>query len=536
MTVLRPGDIVLIDRSCHKSHHYGLALAGARPVYLDGYPVQEFAIYGGVPLAALKKKLLELKREGQLERVRMIVLTNVTFDGIVYNPERVMEELLAIHPKLCFLWDEAWFAYARFLPLMRQRTGMHAAKALRAKLSSGAYREEYRAQRAKLGPDGIAGLSDEEVMSRRLLPDPDQAEVRVYVTQSTHKSLSAFRQASMIHIWDEQFERSATIPFTEAFLAHTSTSPNHQLVASLDVARKQMELEGFAMVKNAFQLALRMRDRVAGDPLMSRYLSVLDQEQLVPERFRPSGFTRYSHTRELAAVEHAFGDDEFVLDPTRLTVYTALTGNTGFEFRGRVLMQELGVQVNHTSINTVLMNATIGVTWGALSFLLDGFRRHVTELDKRLAHATGEERRLFDAKIHAITAGLPPLPDFSGFHPAFRTSAVGEGDLRSAFFLAFVEGATEHIPLPAAEAAQASGRSLVSTRFVVPYPPGFPVLVPGQVVSPEILEFLRKLDVKEVHGYRRELGLAVFRPEALERDAGRALGAGFGAEGRPALH
>ena len=72
----------------------------------------------------------------------------------------------------------------------------------------------------------------------------------------------------MIHVWDELFEREAAAPFTEAFLAHTSTSPNHQLVASLDVARKQMELEGFAMVKSAYQLALRMRDRVASDPLI----------------------------------------------------------------------------------------------------------------------------------------------------------------------------------------------------------------------------------------------------------------------------
>ena len=118
-----------------------------------------------------------------------------------------------------------------------------------------------------------------------------------------------------------------------------------------------------------------MRDRMASDPLIARYLSVLEQDELIPEAFRRSGFERYAHSRELGAVERAFAEDEFVLDPTRLTLYTALTGKNGFEFRSQVLMQQLGVQVNHTSINTVLMNATIGVTWGALSFLLDGFRR-----------------------------------------------------------------------------------------------------------------------------------------------------------------
>jgi arginine decarboxylase len=538
MALLRPGDIVLIDRNCHKSHHYGLVLAGARPVYLDAYPLQQFATYGGVPLRTVKKKLLELKREGLLARVRLVVLTNVTFDGIVYNPERVMEELLAIHPGLCFLWDEAWFAYGRFLPLMRQRTGMAAARALAERLTSRAYREEFRAFRATLGPHGLDGLSDEQLLKLHLLPDPERARVRVYVTQSTHKSLSAFRQASMIHVRDELFESETAAAFTEAYFTHTSTSPNHQLVASLDVARKQMELEGFAMVKDAYQLALRMRDQVASDPLISRYFSVLEQEQLVPEEFRPSGFARYAHTRDLSAVEAAFDEDEFVLDPTRLTVYTALTGKNGFEFRG-VLMKELGVQVNHTSINTVLMNATIGVTWGALSFLLDGFRRHAAALDARLARLGAEEQRLFEARIRAITTELPPLPDFSGFHPAFRGSTVGEGDVRGAFFRAFADGDSEYVPLADAGAALEAGRPLVSTRFVVPYPPGFPVLVPGQLVSPQIVEFMRKLDVKEVHGYRPDRGLAVFSAEALERSAGEPaanVAARIPPEARPELH
>ena len=539
MALLRPGDVVLIDRNCHKSHHYGLTLAGARPVYLDAYALQAFASYGGVPLRTLKQALLDMRRAGQLDRVRLVVLTNVTFDGIVYQPERVMEELLAIHPRLCFLWDEAWFAYARFLPLMRQRTGMAAAAALGERLASQGYRQEYRAFRATMGPLGIEGLSEQEILDRRLLPDPDLAKPRVYVTQSTHKSLSAFRQASMIHIWDDLFERQATVPFTEAFLAHTSTSPNHQLVASLDVARKQMELEGFALVKDAYQLALRMRDRVESDPLIARYLSVLEQHELIPEAFRRSGFDRYAHTSELGAVERAFAQDEFVLDPTRLTVYTALTGQNGFEFRN-LLMKQLGVQVNHTSINTVLMNATIGVTWGALSFLLDGFRRYASKLDQQLARASGDERRLFEAKIRAITTDLPPLPDFSGFHAAFRTSEVGDGNLRAAFFLAFEAGAAEHVTLYQAEAALDEGRPLVSTRFVVPYPPGFPILVPGQVVSPQIIQFMRRLDVKEVHGYRSELGLEVFTPQALEREMSRAPGkaelASLPGQPRPELH
>ncbi|HET9875058.1 MAG TPA: amino acid decarboxylase, partial [Mycobacterium sp.] len=120
----RPGDIVPIDRNCHKSHHYGLVLAGAYPRYLDAYPLESFAMYGAVPLRTIKKALLDLEAAGQLDRVRMLLLTNCTFDGVVYNPQRVMEEVLAIKPDICFLWDEAWYAFATAVPWARQRTAM----------------------------------------------------------------------------------------------------------------------------------------------------------------------------------------------------------------------------------------------------------------------------------------------------------------------------------------------------------------------------------------------------------------------------
>src|SRR6185503_8321617 len=112
--LVRPGDIVLIDRNCHKSHHYGLVLSGACPVYLEAFPLNQFSMYGGVPLKTIKRALLELKAAGKLDRVRLLDLTNCTFDGHMYHPSRVMEECLALKPDLIFLWDEAWFSFARF--------------------------------------------------------------------------------------------------------------------------------------------------------------------------------------------------------------------------------------------------------------------------------------------------------------------------------------------------------------------------------------------------------------------------------------
>jgi arginine decarboxylase len=514
-TLLAPGDIVLIDRNCHKSHHYGLLQAGAEPLYLDAYAVQAYATYGAVPLEVIKSKLHALERAGRLDRVKLIVLTNCTFDGMVYDPARVMEEVLAIKPDVAFLWDEAWFAFARCLPLARQRTAMAAAKRLSERFASAAYREEFRSSRARRG--GKPG-------AERALPDPDKVRLRVYATQSTHKSLSALRQGSMIHVWDDEFERRASETFTEAFYTHTSTSPNHQIVASLDLARRQIELEGYGMVKNAYQLALRLREAVARDPLLSRFYEVLDQNQLVPAQFRPSGFESYVGDEGLRSIGAAWSSDEFVLDPTRLTLYCARTGSSGFEFRSQVLMKRLGLQVNHTSINTVLINATIGVTWSALSYLLDGLRRYAQELDRELSSATEAERKVFEKKIRRITDEIPPLPDFSSFHSAFRSpSSVGEGRMRAAYFSALGEDNLEYVPLPEAQRRLDAKRPLVSTRFVVPYPPGFPILVPGQEINQEILRFMRELDVKEVHGYRAQLGLSVFSEHALEA-AERAAG------------
>ena len=83
-----------------------------------------------------------------------------------------------------------------------------------------------------------------------LLPDPDKVRIRVYQTNSTHKSMSALRQGSMILVWDEDFHEVEG-PFEEAFFTHTSTSPNLQIIASLDVARRQMELEGYELIDAA---------------------------------------------------------------------------------------------------------------------------------------------------------------------------------------------------------------------------------------------------------------------------------------------
>ena len=88
--LVAPGDIVLVDRNCHKSHHYGMVLGGGQPLYVEAFPLTAYSMYGAVPLSTIKKALLDLRDEGRLDRVRMLDLTNCTFDGHMYNTRRVM--------------------------------------------------------------------------------------------------------------------------------------------------------------------------------------------------------------------------------------------------------------------------------------------------------------------------------------------------------------------------------------------------------------------------------------------------------------
>ena len=519
--IVRPGDIVLVDRDCHKSHHYGMVLAGAQVVYLDSYPLSQYSMYGAVPLREMKHRLLELRAAGKLDRVRMLLLTNCTFDGLIYNVERVMEECLAIKPDLVFLWDEAWFAFARFGPTYRQRTGMHNAQLLRERYKDPAYRARYDDQQAE-----IAGLSDEELLDVRLMPDPDKVRVRVYSTQSTHKTLTSLRQGSMIHMHDQDFKGEVEQAFHEAYMTHTSTSPNYQIIASLDIGRRQVELEGFELVQKQVESAMAMRKAIDSHPLLKKYFKVLTVRDMIPKAHRQSGIESYwDPDHGWNDTWDAWAEDEFALDATRVTLAVGGTGLDGDTFKNDVLMDKYGIQINKTSRNTVLFMTNIGTTRSSVAYLIEILVRYAQELDSELEEASVAERKGFDKRVHALMNQLPPLPDFSRFHDAFRSGdATGtpEGDIRQAFFLAYDEAQCEYFPLEddSMEAAIDGGRELVSTSFIIPYPPGFPILVPGQVISKEILHFMRALDVKEIHGYRPDLGMRVFAQAALDARTG----------------
>jgi arginine decarboxylase len=497
-----------------------MVLAGAQPLYVEAFPMTEYSMYGAVPLRTIKQALLNLKADGRLHRAKMVDLTNCTFDGHIYNTRRVMEECLAIKPDLIFLWDEAWFGFARFSPFLRPRTAMGAANDIEAWLHDPKSVAAFEKQQAELGPNP----SDVTLLDTRLIPDPRKVKLRVYQTNSTHKSMSALRQGSMLFVKDVEFH-SVEAQFHEAVFTHASTSPNQQLIASLDVARRQMELEGYGLVHNAIEIALAIRQAVAEHPLISKYFHFLGADKMVPAAYRESGFTDYLDPKSnWVAARRSLQEDEFCLDPTRMTLVCGTAGFDGTQFKG-LLADRYNIQLNKTSRNSVLLQSNINNTRSDVAHLIRVLVEISNEIDQRLVRGGGSVRQAFDARVKSLMTDVPDLPNFSHFHDAFRKDAgkrTNEGDIRGGFYTAYDAAGCEYIRLADAEIDRRlkDGPELVSANFVIPYPPGFPIMVPGQVITRETIDFMRKLDVKEIHGYDATEGLKLVRADALAKRTG----------------
>lgn len=496
---LAPGDIVLISADCHKSVPYGVMLTGAYPIFLETYPLVDYDLYGGIDLAQIKAVMLDLKKHGRLDKLKQITLTNSTFDGLIYNTEHFMMEILAIKPDVIIHWDEAWFAFAHFHPLYHSRTAMTAVNKLRQRMQSFEYHQFY----AQWSAD-FAANPDESKWQQTLYPDPNLVQLRVYATQSTHKTLSAFRQASMIHVADVRFDQAR---FFDAFRIYTSTSPNYQIIASLDIARRQAALEGFSLVRKTILLSLQLRKRIRNSALLKPYFEVLGDEEMIPQRYRAQRVTQ--DQSELGELSSNWGDSDFSIDPTRVTLNVSKSGLDGSSLR-QLLMTRYDIQVNKTSRHTVLFLINIGATQASIDYLL--------QVLHEMAEKFQVERRLRVGTPH-FEASIP-LPEKRLFHPAFMPfpdSDYPASDMRTAHYQGIDENNVEFVPLSSETMQQvANGKRWVSASFVTPYPPGFPVIVPGQIITTEILRYFQHIKVKEIHGYNFTHGFKVFRQSHLD--------------------
>lgn len=172
--------------------------------------------------------------------------------------------------------------------------------------------------------------------------------------------------------------------FHQAYMTHTSTSPDYQILASLDLGRSQAALAGFELVQKQIENAMRLRDAVDHHPLMSRYMRCLTTADLIPAPYRSSGIDQPLRSGRPNMIK-AWDNDEFVLDPSRITIYTGATGIDGDAFKRSQLMDRYGVQINKTSRNTVLFMTTIGTIRSSVAYLIEVLVAIARELDARVA-------------------------------------------------------------------------------------------------------------------------------------------------------
>jgi arginine decarboxylase len=388
-TLLAPGEKLLLDRNCHKSVHHGVVLSGAQPVYLDSALNRKYGLYGPVP----KVRIFEaIERHPDAEA---LILTSCTYDGLRYDLAPIIE---AAHEKgIKVIVDEAWYGFARFHPAFR--------------------------------PTALEAGAD-------------------YATQSTHKVLSAFSQASMIHVNDPDFREHL---FRENFNMHTSTSPQYGLIASLDVARKQAVMEGYKLLARTLELAAEVRKQIHSTGVFR----CLELEDLLP---------------------HEVKDDGILLDPTKVTIDISGCGYTVEELQ-KELFDRYNIQVEKSTFNTLTLLLTIGTTRSKVSRLYDALMR--------IARERRAPRRLVQT---------PELPGFTRLRFLPRDAYYCGGELIPVF------DERERVNRHLANRVCADG--------IVPYPPGIQVLVPGQVITADITEYLatllRSQRRTELHGIVHE--------------------------------
>ena len=405
-TLLAPGEKLLLDRNCHKSVHHGVVLSGAHPVYLDSALNKKYGLYGPVP-----KKIL-LREIRKHPDAQALILTSCTYDGLRYDLAPIVE---AAHSRgIKVIVDEAWYGFARFHPAFR--------------------------------PTALDAGAD-------------------YATQSTHKVLSAFSQASMIHVNDPGFREHL---FRENFNMHTSTSPQYGLIASLDVARKQAVMEGFKLLSRTLELAKEIRNLINS----TKVFRVLELEDLLPEQ-----------------VKH----DGILLDPTKVTIDISGCGYTVDDLQ-KVLFERYNIQTEKSTFNTLTLLLTIGTTRSKVSRLYDALMR--------IARENRTPRRLVQT---------PEIPAFTRLRFLPRDAYYCGGEL-----------------LPVLDERERVNRRLagrICADQIVPYPPGIPVLVPGQLITRKVAEYvanlLRSQKRMEMHGIVHEGYVPCIR--VLKRDEERTL-------------
>ncbi|AYN19700.1 arginine/lysine/ornithine decarboxylase [Alcaligenes aquatilis] len=488
-------DVVVVDRNCHKSILHAITMTGAIPVFLR--PTRNhLGIIGPIPQEEFLPENIARKIEAnpfaskaKNKKPRILTLTQSTYDGVIYNVEMIKETLDSKIPTLHF--DEAWLPHAAFHDFYHD---MHA-----------------------IGADR-----------------PRTKDTMIYATHSTHKMLAGLSQASQITVQDAENRPLDRNVFNEAYLMHTSTSPQYAIIASCDVAAAMMEPPGgTALVEESiceamdFRRAMRKVSKEYGEN--DWWFKVWGPDNLPEEGIGE----RDDWILRSDAEWHGFGklSTNFnMLDPVKATVVTPGLDISGtFAEQGipaalvSKYLAEHGVVVEKTGLYSFFILFTIGITKGRWNTLLTALQQFKDDYDRNQPMW----RILPDFCKTQPTYERMGLRDLcQQIHQAYRkydlarlTTEVYLSDMIPALKPSDAYAKMAHGDIERVGIDELEGR--VTGVLLTPYPPGIPLLIPGERFNSRIVEYLqfaREFNARfpgfetYVHGLAQDIG-----PDGLPR-------------------
>lgn len=472
-----PNDVVVVDRNCHKSVLHAIIMTGAIPVFLK--PTRNhFGIIGPIAQSEFEPQAIRAKIaanpllkgvDAEQVKPRVLTLTQSTYDGVLYNTETIKTMLDGYIDNLHF--DEAWLPHAAFHPF---------------------YGTYHAMGKSRVRPKNAV----------------------VYATQSIHKLLAGISQASHVLVQDSQNTKLDRHLFNEAYLMHTSTSPQYSIIASCDVAAAMMEPPGgTALVEESiaealdFRRAMRKIDQEYGDDW---WFKVWGPDKLVEEGIGEAkdwiikGESRSAKTAKNGANNwHGFGQMATgfnMLDPIKSTIVTpGLDLNGKFAKTGipasivTKFLAEHGVIVEKTGLYSFFIMFTIGITkgrWNTLLTALQQFKddyaknqpmwRILPEFCQKYPKYEGMGLADLCQHIHHL---------YAKYDIARLTTEVYLSDLQPAMKPSDAYAHIAHRKTERVELDQLENR--ITVGLVTPYPPGIPLLIPGEVFNKKIVDYLK---------------------------------------------
>ncbi|WP_153161482.1 arginine/lysine/ornithine decarboxylase [Zoogloea sp. 1C4] len=485
-STVAPGDIVVVDRNCHKSVLHAIMMTGAIPVFL--MPTRNnFGIIGPIPRSEFNWESIQKKIDAnpfiadKTAKPRVLTITQSTYDGVLYNVEAIKDELDGKIDTLHF--DEAWLPHAAF--------------------------HDFYGDYHAIGADR-----------------PRCKESMIFSTQSTHKLLAGLSQASQILVQDAENSHLDRDVFNEAYLMHTSTSPQYAIIASCDVAAAMMEEPGgTALVEESIAEALDFR----------RAMRKVDEEWGADWWFKVWGPDDLSEEgieeREAWMLNpgdrwHGFGNlaEGFnMLDPIKATIITpGLDVDGEFAERGipaaivTKYLAEHGVIVEKCGLYSFFIMFTIGITKGRWNSMVTELQQFKDDYDKNqplwkvLPEFVQKNPRYERVGLRDLCRDIHAV--YRANDVARLTTEMYLSDMIPAMKPADAFAKMAHRNIERVAIDELEGR--VTSVLLTPYPPGIPLLIPGERFNKTVvryLQFAREFNERfpgfetDVHGLVKEV-------------------------------